>query len=99
MATVAEDFAYFLVNPTFPYFAEEMKLYNFWGLDDVVSTMAEANLLNHADVVALGVPARHNAAAIWALLRNQTFYGITFREFTNVDAVEPARKMYVAVKE
>jgi hypothetical protein len=100
MATLAEDLAYFLVNPSQPYFVEGEKLINFYGRDGFIDFLvnAEPSLINHPDIVALGVPNRWNAETVWNLVRNQTAFGVEFREITSVDPCAPCAKMFVAFK-
>jgi hypothetical protein len=102
MASLAEDFAYFLVNPSAPYFAEGEQMITFWGLSGVIELLGQANLLNHADILALpdtGFNSEVDADYIWdTMLKGQTFHGVTFREYRDVDETNSDRVMYVAVK-
>lgn len=98
MASLAEDLAYYLVNPSAPYFVEAVKVYNFYGLGGFYEFLVEANLNNHPDILALPFNGAWDAALIWNQVKNVAFYGVTFREITNVDPCNPCEKFYLAVK-
>jgi hypothetical protein len=97
MASLAEDFAYYLVNPINPFFVEGEQMYTFYGLQGLLQELAQGGFLTHPDVVALSNP--RDATSIWQLLRNQTYHSVTFREYSGVNACQSCERLYAAVKE
>jgi hypothetical protein len=96
MPSLAEDFAYYLVNPTRPFFVEGEKMYQFYGLEGLLQELAFGNFLTHPDIVGLSDPT--DMINIWNLLNNQTFHGVTFREYKAVDPCAPCARVYAAVR-
>ncbi len=77
-ASLAEDFAYWLANPSSPAFNEGTNMVEFWGgYDGLISFLNEAGMLSHPDIAT-----QRSGSIIWNThLSGQTFHGVTFTTY------------------